>query len=434
MAIQPLLAEKAETSEDGKTWTITLNSKIAFSNGNPVTAEMVAKNLQRLAEVNKRFDAIKDYKLETPDDKTLAITTPEVYPTLLNDLASAEVAILDLDATKDFDNAPVGTGPFVIKTFEPEGKVEVARNEKYWNGDVKLDGAIFFYMKDNEAKLMAMQSGEIDTYQSVTEAAKKIFAAEPEKYTLTEIPATRLQFYALNKKTLDENVRKAVNLTVDCEAVATYLKGTVSAAVGPFSPNAAYGKVTKPAPDPEQAKKVLEDAGYKLNTNGVFEKDGKPLTLNICYYAKRSLDSIAILMQEQLKAVGIDAKLTVQEDPDATYVKTGDYDVALYCIIADKAGDPFYGINALFSQKSKWAIAGFKNDECEKLVGELRYEKDPVKRAELANKIVQIVIDDNAFGFVGLFNKITVAAKGVSNISENCPFDFYDINASSDKA
>ncbi len=54
------------------------------------------------------------------------------------------------------------------------------------------------------------------------------------------------------------------------------------------------------------------------------------------------------------------------------------------------------------------------------------------KRAELANQIVQMVIDDNAFGFVGLFNKTTVAAPGVVNIGENSPFDFYGVNADTD--
>ena len=59
-------------------------------------------------------------------------------------------------------------------------------------------------------------------------------------------------------------------------------------------------------------------------------------------------------------------------------------------------------------------------------------ETDADKRSELANKIVQIAIDDNAFGYVGLFNKISVTAPGVTGIAENCPFDFYRIDADTD--
>ena len=428
LSIDPLLAESYEVSEDGKTWTFQL-ADASFSNGAPVTAEMAARNLRRLAELNERFAYLGDFTITAEGDKTLVITTPGVYPTMLSDLTAPETAIMDLDGTTDFDGAPVGTGPFVVKSFEPEGTVEVAKNGAYWNGDVKLDGVTFFYMQDDDSKLMAMQAGEIDGYTSVTAAAKEIFSADPDTYTVTTIPATRLQFYVLNENRLDDSVREAINLVVDCEAIAAYLGGTVSPAVGPFSAAAPYGQVTKPAPDAEAAKALLEADGYALGGSGIYEKDGKPLQLNICYYAARSLDSIALLMQEEFRNIGVDAVLTVQEDPDATYVATGDYDIALYCMIADKAGDPYYCVDALYRKDSKWALSGFPTDDSEALIDELQYETDIDRRAALANEVVQLSIDDNAFGYVGLFNKTTVTRKGVSGISENCPFDFYAVSA-----
>lgn len=431
-AIQPLLAEKAEASEDGLTWTVTLKDGVRFSNGSAVTAEMAVRNLQRAAEVNSRFAYLAEYDMAAMDERTLTITTPEVYPTMLNDLASPELAIMDLDGSADLDNAPVGTGPFVIKSFQPEGTVEVTRNESYWGGEVKLDGAVFYYMQEDEPKLMAMQNGEIDTYTSVTAAAREIFLSDPDTYQLTDIPATRLQFYILNEATMDDAVRAAVNLAVDCEAMAAYLGGTVSPAVGPFSTSAAYGKVTKPAPDAEKARALLEQDGYTLNGDGLYEKDGQPLTLTVAYYAARSLDSIALLIQEQLKSVGITVTFNCQEDPDATYIANRDFDIALYCMIADKNGDPYYFIDSTLRKGGYFDVGGFDSAECQQLIQQLQYETDEAQRAALANRIVQLAIDDNAFGYVGLFNKTTVMRKGVSNISENCPFDFYYINAATD--
>jgi len=428
---QPWLAEKAVN--DGKTWTITLKDGICFSNGNAVTADMVVRNLQRTAKENDRFTYLAKFTMKAADDKTITITTPDVYPTMINDLASPELGIMDLDNTKDFDKAPIGTGPFVISSFEPEGTVKVVRNDKYWGGDVKLAGATFLYMQEDDPKQMAMQNGEIDGYTSVTAAALETFQKDPDTYKITVVPATRLQFYALNENRLSANIREAINLTVDKDAIAKYLKGTVSAATGPFSANTAYGKATVPAVDTAKAKSLIEADGYKLNAGGIYEKDGKPLQLNICYYAARSLDTLATLMQEQLKAVGIDSKLTVEEDPDATYITTGDFDIALYCMIADKSGDPYYFIDAVLRQDSRWAIAGFHSDECEKLINQLQYETDAAKRAELANQIVQISIDDNAFGYVGLFNKTTVLHAGVTGYAETCPFDFYGVDANTSK-
>ena len=432
LSIQPLLAKDYTVSEDGRTWTIRL-ADASFSNGNALTADMVMRNLQRLAGVNERFAYLADFKYTAEDDKTLSIATPEVYPTMLSDLSAPELGIMDLDNTKDFDNAPICTGPFVVKSFESEGTVVVEKNNAYWNGAVKLDQVTFYYMQDDETKLSAMQAGDIDGYTSVTAAAKEIFSNSPEAYSLTEIPATRLQFYVLNKNRLSDKVRQAINLTVDNQAIAAYLGGTVSPAVGPFGASAPYGQVTKPAVDAAKAKALLEEDGYALGSDGIYAKNGEPLTLNICYYAARSLDSIALLMQEQFKNVGIKAKLTVQEDPDATYVASGDYDIALYCMIADKAGDPYYCVNALYRQDSKWALAGFPTKQSEELIDRLQYETDIQKRAELANRIVQMTIDDNAFGYVGLFNKTTVTKKGVVGIAEKCPFDFYGVNANTER-
>ena len=340
--------------------------------------------------------------------------------------------IIDLDDSADLDNAPICTGPFKVKSFKTEGTVELDRNENYWNGSVKLDGVIFYFMNDDETKLMAMQSGEIDGYSSVTAAAKQIYAADPDHYVLTVIPATRLQFYVLNQNRLSPNIRKAINLTVDSAAIAEYLGGTVSPAVGPFSADAPYGKVTKPAVDLEAAKAAIEADGYTMNADGYYEKDGKVLTVNVSYYFARSLDTIALLLDGQFKQVGIKIDPVGVEDADATYRVSGDYDMALYCMVADSAGDPYYCINALFRQSSDWAKGGFKNDECEALINELQAESDTARRAELANRIVQMVIDDDAFGFIGLFNKTTVAAPGVVNIGEYSPLDCYAVSAETD--
>ena len=428
----PCLAKDAVAN--GTTWTITLNDGVAFSNGEPLTADMVIRNIQRVAEVNGRFDIFGTFTYEAVDDKTIVVNTgDEVYPTLKSDLASPEFGMMDLDNTTDFDNDPICTGPFVITEFIPEGDVTVARNEKYWGGDVKLDGAVFYYMQEDDPKLLAMQSGEIDCYNSVSSAALEVYKAEPEKYQVESVPGTRLQFDILNENRLDDAVREAINLTVDKDAIAAYLEGTVSAASAPFPSTAPYAKVNIPAVDTAKAVELLEADGYTKNADGIYEKDGKPLKINICYYAARSLDTLAILIQEQLRAVGIDSELTVEEDPDATYIATADFDLALYCMISDKCGDPLYVIDSTLADGAYYNVAGFEDADCQAMIEQLRVEVDPAKRAELANKIIQIAIDDNAFGYVGLFNHTTVMKPGVSGFAEKVPFDFYGIDANTTK-
>ena len=95
LSIQPLLAKDYAVSEDGKTWTVRLADAV-FSNGTSVTADMVMRNFLRLAEKNERFAYLSDFTFAAPDEKTLTITTPEIYPTMLSDLSAPELAVMDL--------------------------------------------------------------------------------------------------------------------------------------------------------------------------------------------------------------------------------------------------------------------------------------------------------------------------------------------------
>lgn len=425
-----LLAESAKA--DGTLWTITLKEHTSFSNGDPVTPDMVIRNLKAAGEINTRFADFKDYTYAVLDQNTFTIDTKKVYPMLLNDLASPELAIADLDHSGDMKSELVATGPFVVSSFEPGGTIEVARNEQYWNGRAKLDGAVFYYMPEAGTSMMAMQNGELDAYTSVTSDAAEQYRKEPEKYKLTTIPATRLQFYILNENRQNEAVRKAINLTVDAKAIEGYLNGTVSETVGPFSPTAPYGKVTKAKTDVTAAKALLEEDGYTLNSDGYYEKDGKVLSIKLAYYAARSLDTLAALMQEQLKEAGIMAVLTCEEDPDGTYITTGDFDIGLFCMIADKAGDPYYFISCTLKDGAPYNCGGFQNEQVQSEILKLETEADTKERARLADQIIQTAIDENAFGYVALFNKITVTRNGVSGVAENNPFDFYFLNADTD--
>lgn len=429
-SLVPWLAESG--TSNGSEWKIVLKEKACFSNGDPLTADMVVRNLERVAKENPRFEYLSDFTYKVIDDKTFTITGEKPYPTMLNVLSSCETGIIHLDKTTDFDNTIIATGPFVLKEFEPEGTIKVARNENYWNGSVALDGAEFYKIPEEDALLLAMQNGEIDAYMNVNAAAKEIYEKEKDIYRLVNVPSPRLQLYILNQKTLSPSVREAISLTVDSEKIVAYLGEIMSVTSGPFSASTPYGKVNKAAVDTKAAADILEKEGYRKNGEGYFEKDGKKITVNIAFYPGRSLDVIATVMQEQLRAVGIEAVLTSSEGPDV-YLSSGDFDIALLSMNADIYGDPEFFITNTLKQGSHYNVGGFQNDECEKMIEQLSTETDFSKRSDLANKIVQIAIDDHAFGYVSLSNKITVLRPGISGFAETSPYDFYGINALSDK-
>lgn len=431
MTVQPWLAESAEL--DGNVWTIKLKDGVTFSNGNPMTADIVIKNLQRSAEKNAGKAILGEFTYNVVDDLTFTVESETPYPTLPNLLAQPGNGIIDVDSIQDFDTETIGTGPFVIEDFVPTGDVTVTKNENYWGGDVKLDGAVIYYMPDADSELMAMQNGELDCYDSVTSDAIEIFEQDPDTYDLVTIPATRVQFYLLNENRLDANMRDAINYVVDSDEIAGFLGGAVTPTAGPFNEVAAYGKAEKQGVDTEKAKSLIEEAGYTLNADGMYEKDGEPLSLKICYYDARMLGDIAVVMQDELSKIGVASELVCEEDPDATYMNTGDFDIALYCCVADMGGDPEYFLDSVVSDGAFYGIGGFEDEECKTLLAQLKQEADPEVRAELGNQMVQKIIDDDAMGFVALFNKTTVLRKGVSGFAETSPFDFYGIDANTEK-
>lgn len=429
-AVVPWLAESATV--DGTTWTIKLRDNAVFSDGSKLTAGIAVKCIKRAHEVNERARLLKDATLKVIDDKTFTITTAKFLPTVLNELCNVYMAMINLDTTQDIDNSPVCTGPFKVDKFEPGVSVKLVRNENYWAGKVKLDGVEGMYVADADTLSLAFQNGEIDAYIGPTTNDMAIYSAEPDQYTVVSTPASRLYYYYLNMEKLqDKDLRAAINMAIDTNSVCTLLSGLASPTFGAYGPDTAYGKVTKHGYDPQKAKTLIEKLGYVLNGKGYYAKDGKEIELDIAYYAARSIDKIVLLMQEQLKAVGIKANLKVSEDPDGTYMSTGDFHIGLYCMIANPSADPYYFMERIVGG-GIYTSGRYNNEHAKELLGQLFSEPVAARRAVLALDIQQQIIDDEAMGFLAILNKITVMRTGVVNCKENNPISFYFLNADTD--
>ena len=426
--VEPWLAE--DVTMDGNVATLTIKEEACFSNGNDLTADMVKRNMERLSQMNVRFNYIQQWTMEAADDKTLVITMPSPLPTLKNELANPEFCMIDLDATTDFDNNPICTGPFKVEKFIPEGDLTLVRNESYWDGEVNLDSVTFYSMSDEQSKLMAMQNGEVAPYDNITATDIETYSADPDTYQLYSASSTARAYLFLNPDRLPESVRQAIALVVDRDSICAFMGGILSPSYGPFDPDAAYGAVLQPEMDVEKATEIMEADGYTLNSDGVWEKNGQELaSVPVSCYSGRNIDSMAVLVQEQLTNFGIPAEIKLVDDPEATYLSDKDYTICFYRMTTDKTGDPMPFIEAVTMSGSFQDIAGFGNPETDALIEELRYEADTDKRAELANQIMEQFFDANVFVTLVSYNRNIVMRTGVSNFSESNPFEYYGVTA-----
>lgn len=104
-AVVPWLAESA--SVDGSTWTIKLRDDVVFSDGSKLTADIAVRCIERASKVNEKSQMLRGASLAVVDAKTFTISTPKLLPTVLNELCNVYMAMINLDTTKDIDNAPV---------------------------------------------------------------------------------------------------------------------------------------------------------------------------------------------------------------------------------------------------------------------------------------------------------------------------------------
>ncbi len=320
MKPQPWLAEKAENIEP-TVWRITLKDNVTFSNGEKMTADKVIASLKRTAETNDRAAWLKDAEY-TAEGNILTIRTKAPYATLVNDLCDPYAVIVDVAGTKDFENEPICTGPFVMSSFEADKHAVMTKNPKYWGGDVKVDEVEYTKIADFNTLAMALQGDEIDVALDLSPETAETIAAN-DKFTVVKTPQTRTyQLYMNLDKLTDPAVRQAIMYGVDKKTIGDqYLKGAMTASNSAFLASTPYGDPALKARsyDPEKAKQVLAAAGYTdTNGDGLVEKNGQPLTVEMGVY-KRTRTAWVVVRSALAwaRVPHADEELTITTRPEA---------------------------------------------------------------------------------------------------------------------
>lgn len=428
----PWIASKFEMV-DTQTWKITLNDKVTFSNGQKVTAEKVIASLKRTGSMNSRASVLAkaEYKAE---GNVITIKTEKPSPTLIHELCEPYATIIDVEGTKDFVKAPIGTGAFVMESFEPNKKAVMKKNENYWGGQVKVNTVEYSNVADANTIALALQNGEVDIALDMTPASAASIEKN-DKVVLSKVTQPRVyQLYFNLNKLNDKAVREAIMYGIDKKTIGEkQLKGAVTPTVGAFLDSTPYSSKDLKARtfDPEKAKKILADAGYKdTNGDGIVEKDGKPLSIQLCTYKRLASDSIATEMQAQLKKIGIDIQIKGHEK--ATFFKPGDFDLGIYSIITLPTGDPYAVLRDAYKPDGVANYGKYTNDAITSYLEALSIEGDLAKRVDLVNKIQQQAIDDAGMDFIGFNNMYTGLSKSISGYN-TAPNDYYQITKDLDK-
>ena len=443
--IEPALATKWMLDKDGRTYTLTLRQGVLFSDGAPFTAD----------DVVFTFEALYDPKVDSPlassmqvkgqpiavrkiDSHTVVLTLPAPYGPglrLLNALpilpahklrdalAKGEFAKAWSTATPPADI--VGLGPYVLRSYTPGDRIELARNPRYGargaNVHPEVERLTLRIIPTQDAERLALEAGELDIMAAdirpddlkavrALEAAGKVRvfdlgpAVDEDALWFNLGPDARKP--AAARPWLDRAMRRAVAHAVDRAAfINTVYLGAGVQADGPVPPgNRAWhaSKLPTYAHDVAQARALLTGAGLKdVNGDGIYETSaGKPLAIELLTQRGHA---IRVRAAEVIASDLEDAGLTVNVvplDPPALVerLEKGNYDM-VYFTASTSDTDPSVNLDYWLSAGSfhVWhprqkTPATPWEAEIDRLMQELTGLTDPAARRERFDRVQQIMV------------------------------------------
>jgi peptide/nickel transport system substrate-binding protein len=418
LELEPWLAEKWETKDNGLTWFFTIRNNVTFQNGKKLDAEAVKNSLVRNIDVSEAMKASLKIKYIEASGQTMTIRLEQPLPEFPSELVHPNAAILDV-SEPNIEQDPIGTGPFKVVGFEAGSKLEVEKFDDYWDGEVQLDRAILTFNEDANARTSALQSGDADiVYRPALES---LHALEQDSTNVIDIvPSLRthlLMYNTTNDALKDINIRKVFDTLINRdEVVKEIMAGQAEVAEGPFLKDFPF----TPAYEKKEygidlAKTFLKAAGYEIQ-GGKAVKDGKPLKFKLYTYSYRpELPLISQVIQSNAKKIGIDIEIRVVENIDEYLAKKEDWDLATYSLNTAPRGDASYFLNSAYMAGGAMNPGYVQNKELSSLIEKLNQTVDEEERNHLAKEAIAIIDRERLHTFIVHPSNFTAYKSHVQN-------------------
>ncbi len=427
LELVPTLSDTWE-QKDATTWVMHIRDGVTFHNGKAVDAAAVKACFERTMKIQQR--AVTACKIESieADGQTLTIHTSEPFGAFLANLTEPLYSVIDVSDPADPATAPVGTGPFMVTKFEPEEVIELAAYPGYWNGASPIDTVSLMTISDNSSRLKALQAEQIDIGQRIDGADIETLRNDPN-YAVYETAGTRIRILIPNQTNpflADVNVRKALEYSLNYDALLKIMGDTFSKAGAPFPSSAPYGydKLEIQHYDLEKAKECLKTAGFEdKDGNGFVEKDGKELALTLIY-SDTSMNTVLESVQFQAKAAGINIVLKPMDSiPEVTDTDVP-YDLMLRNTQSLSTGDPQWLLDNMFKSTGSSNFAHYNNPEMDAICNDLSGAFDFATRQKLTIKAEELILKDSVQIMLFSQNNFIMANNKVKNVPV-FPIDYY---------
>ncbi|MBP1992205.1 ABC transporter substrate-binding protein [Paenibacillus eucommiae] len=443
-SIKPWLATEWEISPDGLSYTFKLRKDVKFHDGTPFNAEAVKYNFDRI--INPETKAgnaralVRPYQSsEVIDEYTVKLDLETPSSSFLGNVSQALLGIVSPTAAKQYGDQlgknPVGTGPYKFVSWQENADITVERNPNYnWapelvanKGQAYLDKVTFKIVPEEATRIGSVQSGQILAAETVPPQNILALQNDPKlqlfKVNTVGLPYTL--FFNQNKAPWNElKARQALKYAIDVDAIVkTLYLGTYERAWSPLSPGIlGYDKSLENSwqPDVDKANQLLDELGWVRGADGVREKDGKQLTLHYVDASpnREKRNDIAVIVQQQLKQIGVAVNVEITKDLLTVVYKNGNYDLHGNSQVNS---DPdalraIYHTPATAGGTGYTSLPGLSSPELDKLLEQGTVEQDPQKREEIYKEAQQWIINEAVIIPIYIFPYTVAASKTVEGL------------------
>ncbi len=403
--VVPALAESFDLDEATNTYTFHLREGVTWHDGEAFTADDVKFTIDAIMNPDNESEIFSNYedveKITVKDDYTIdfQLKAPNVaFPEYMT-IGILPKHLLDgKDMQSDeYFKAPVGTGPYKFEAWDEGQSITLTANENYWGGAPSIGTIIFKIVPDDNAKALQLESGELNLAQITPKDTENF--KDNEAFTIYHMKTSDYRgiMYNFNNPLWQENKEliHAFNCAVDRDAmVKSVLLGEGIPAYGPLARNEFNDdSIKQEAYDPDKAKSIIEENGWTLGSDGIYEKDGQKLGFTItCKEGDQVRADLAAIACQNLKDVGVDAKYEVKSEIDwegqeAFLIGWGspfDADDHTYKVFGTDKGNNY---------------SAYSDAAVDEALTKARQTNDKAERQKYYSEFQQAMVDDPAYTF-----------------------------------
>jgi peptide/nickel transport system substrate-binding protein len=305
----PLLATSWKQLK-AKEWLFNVRRGVKFSDGEPLTAASIAASINTIRSDPTAIIGpyLSGFTIKTVGTYAFDVTTTvpnlSILPLQLSIMPVFAPKVMASLGTSQFGLHPVGTGPYVVDSFQPGVSITLSRNPNYWGPKPAIPNVQFTFVSDPSTRVSELESGQADLVESVPYLLQGSLLNNPNTTIRSSRTMTRLVlgFNSHMSPTDNLDIRQAVNYAINrAQIISQIFHGQATPMYGIFVPGeSGYNASYQPYPyNPAKALQLVASSGIK---NPTFPFIYSPSTTP-------AAQSIAEMVQSQLKAVGINLEL-----------------------------------------------------------------------------------------------------------------------------